>query len=147
MLVLKLSWQASTPANAAVGTGLIRDCSSGLRGFEAIRLRDHVSDLITAPTVSLNANVRLVDKTFIDDGLNGRQNALQSTTSRIAGRVNNVRHEDQIAVTNVVSWIDRSPRTRISESMQALRQSFVDVNDHRLLLFWIEVLGFKEQTF
>src|SRR6266550_603726 len=147
MLVLKLSRQASAPANAAVGAGHVRDCSSGLRGFEAIRLRDHVGDLITAPTVSLDANVRLVNKTFIDHGLNGRQHALQSTASRISGRVNDVRHEDQIAVTNVVSRIDRSARAWVSESMQALCGPLVDVNDHRVLLFWIEVVRFKEQTF
>ena len=97
--------------------------------------------------MSLNADVRLVNKTFIDHGLNGGQHALQSTASRIAGRINDVRHEDQIAVTDIVSWIDRSPRARIAESMQALRESFIDINDHRVLLFWIEVVRFKQQTF
>src|SRR5438552_4556610 len=124
MLVLKLSRQTSTPTNSAVGAGHIRDRGSGFRGFETICLRNHVSDLIATPTVSLNADVRFVNKTFIDHGLNGGQHALQSTASRIAGRVNNVRHENQIAVTNVVSRIDRSARARIPESMQALRQSF-----------------------
>src|SRR6266536_6547524 len=108
MLVLKLSRQTSAPANAAVSAGHVRDGSSGLRGFEPIRLRHHVSDLIAAPTVSLDADVRLVNKTLIDDGLNCGQHALQSTASRIAGRVDDVRHEDQIAVADVVSRIDRS---------------------------------------
>src|SRR5438034_10694373 len=120
MLVLKLAGQTSAPANAAVGACHIRDCGARLCGLETIRLRHHVSDLITAPTVSLDADVRLVNKTFIDHGLNGGQNALQSTAARIAGRVNNVRHEDQIAVADIVGWINRSPRSRIAESMQTL---------------------------
>src|SRR5207248_552712 len=118
MLVLKLSRQTSAPTNAAVGAGHIRDCSSGLRGFETICLRDHVGDLVTAPTVSLNADVRLVNKTFVDHSLNSGQHALQSTASRIASGVNDVRHEDQIAVTDVVSWIDRSTRAGIAKSVQ-----------------------------
>src|SRR3989440_9727112 len=101
MFVLKLSRQTGAPANAAVGAGHIRDRSPGFCGFETIRLRDHVGDLIAAPTVSLNADVRLVDKTFIDYGLNGGQHALQSTASRIARRVNDIQREDQIALTYV----------------------------------------------
>src|SRR2546426_11020271 len=77
MLVLKLARQATPPANATVGAGHIRYCSPGFRGFETICLRNHVSDLIAAPTVSLNGDVRLVNKTFIDHGLNGGQHALQ----------------------------------------------------------------------
>src|SRR5258707_1371745 len=123
MLVLKLSRQATPPANAAVGARHIRDGSAVLCSFEAVRLRHHVSDLITAPTVSLDADVRFVNKTFIDHGLNGRQHALQSAASRIAGRVNDVRHEDQIAVADIVSRIDRSAGAWIAESMQALGQS------------------------
>src|SRR5438094_6147656 len=136
MLVLKLSRQTTTPTNSAVGAGHIRDRGSGFRGFETICLRNHVSDLITTPTVSLNADVRLVNKTFIDHGLNGGQHALQSTASRIADRINDVRHEDQIAVTDIVSWIDRRPRARIAESIPSLLAAFIDINDHRVLLFW-----------
>ena len=31
--------------------------------------------------------------------------------------------------------------------MQTLREVFVDVNDHRVFLFWIEVVGLQQQSF
>src|SRR6266446_6194978 len=105
MFILELTRQTGAPTNATIGAGHIRDSSSGLRGFEAIGLRDHVSDLITAPTVSLNSDRVFVDKSFVNDGLNPRQHALQRTRSRIAGGVNNVRHENQIAVADIERWI------------------------------------------
>src|SRR5437867_888054 len=147
MLVLELTRKTAAPANTAIGAGHIRDGCAGLRGFEAIRLRDHVSDLITAPTVPLNSDRVFVDESLINDGLNSRQHALQRARSRIAGGVDNVRHENQIAVADIERWIDRSARAGIAKSVQSLRQSFVDVDDHRVLLLRIEVLGFQQQTF
>src|SRR6266404_533761 len=103
MLVLELARQTTAPTNPAVGTRHVCNRSAGFRGFETIRLRHHVSDLIAAPTVSLNPNVRLVNKATIDDGLNRGQHALQSTATRIARGVDDVRHEDQIAVADIES--------------------------------------------
>src|SRR3979409_2011435 len=103
MLVLELARQARAPTNTAVGAGHVRHRRAGRRGFEAIGLRHHVSDLITTPTVSLNSDRVLVDITPVDYGLDSRQHALQSALSRIASRVNNVRHENQIAIADIVS--------------------------------------------
>src|SRR5436305_10321138 len=115
MLVLKLARQPRAPANAAVGAGHVRDGGARFGGFEAIGLRDHVGDLISAPTVSLDADVVLVNESAIDDGLHRGQHALQSITSRIAGFVNNVRHENQVTVADVVSRINRSAGTGIAK--------------------------------
>src|SRR5882724_7439144 len=112
MLVLKLPRQTRAPANAAVCTRHVRYRRSGLSGFEPVRLRDHVGDLVSAPTVPLNSDVVL-----IDDGLNCRQHALQSTAPRIARGVDDVRHEDQIAVADIKSRIDRSARRGIPKCM------------------------------
>src|ERR1043166_9748767 len=98
MLVLKLTRQARAPANAAVSAGHIRDGCTGFGRFEAVRLRHHVSDLITAPTVTLYADVVLIDEAPVDDGLHRGQHTLQSLATGIAGFVNDVRHENQIAV-------------------------------------------------
>src|SRR5437764_15425282 len=115
MLVLKLPWQSRAPANAAVGAGHVRDGGARFGGFEAIGLRDHVGDLISAPTVTLDADVLLVNESAIDDGLHRGQDALQRVSSRIAGFVNNVRHKNQVAVADVISRIDRSARSRIAK--------------------------------
>src|SRR5437763_1177818 len=119
MLVLKLPRQPRAPADAAVGAGHVHDGGARFGGFEAIGLRNHVGDLIPAPTVSLDADVLLVNESAVDDGLDSRQNALQSITSRIAGFVNNVRHENQVTVADVVSRIDRSARAGIAKLMKA----------------------------
>src|SRR6185295_16755398 len=105
MLVLKLARQSRAPTNAAVGAGHVRDGGARFGRFEAIRLRDHVGDLIPAPTVSLDADVVLVNESSIDYGLHRREDALQRITSRIAGLIDNVRHENQVAVADVVSRI------------------------------------------
>src|ERR1041384_5662408 len=108
MFVLKLSRQTRAPADAAVGAGHVHDRRARFGCLEAIGLRDHVGDLITAPTVSLDTDVVLVKAPSIDDGSNGRLYALQSITAGIASLVNVVRHENQTAVAHVVSWFDRS---------------------------------------
>src|SRR2546423_8444843 len=120
MLVLKLARQPRAPANAAVGAGQVNDSGARFGGFEAVGLGDHVGDLISAPTVTLDADVLLVNESAIDDGLDRRQHALQRVTSRIAGFVNDVRHENKIAVADVVSRIDRSARAGIAKLMKAL---------------------------
>ena len=112
VLVLKLARQAGAPANAAVGAGHIRNQRAGRGRAKAIGLRDHVGDLIAAPTVSLNADRLLVNKALVDYRLNCRQHTLQRALSRIADRVNDVRHEDQVAVAGIESGIDRSARSR-----------------------------------
>src|SRR5712671_4739047 len=126
MLILELTRETAAPTNAAVSTGHIRDGGAGLRGFEAICLCHHVRDLITAPTVSLNSDRVFVHKSLVNDSLNSRQHTLQRTWSRIAGGVDNVRHENQIAVADIERRVDRSTRAGIAKSVQALRQSFVD---------------------
>src|SRR5437763_16288463 len=118
MLVLKLTRQAGAPADTTVGAGHVRYGGAGRGGFEAIGLRDHVSDLIAAPTVSLDTDRVFVDETFVDHGLNSRQHALHCALSGVAGRVNDVRHEDEITVAYIVSRIDRSARAGITKSVQ-----------------------------
>src|SRR5438132_4789159 len=127
MFVLKLTRQACAPADAAVGAGHVRDRGAGRGGFEAIGLRNHVRDLITAPTVSLNADRVFVDEAFIDDGLDSGQHALHGALAGITGRINDVRHENQVAIADIVSRIDRSAGTRITKSVQALTETLVDV--------------------
>src|SRR5438477_8707046 len=90
MLVLKLTRQSGAPADAAVGAGHVRDSGAGGGGFEAIGLRDHVGDLIAAPTVSLDSDRVFIDEALIDDGLDSRQHAFHGALAGIAGRVNDV---------------------------------------------------------
>src|SRR6202040_1667525 len=99
------------------------------------------SDLITAPTVSLNSNRVFIHEALINYGLNSGQHTLQRTLSGITDGVDDVGHEDQIAVADVESRIDGSTRAGIAESVQALRELFIDVHDHRVLLLRIEVFG------
>src|SRR6267142_937745 len=146
MLVLELARQARAPTNTVVSAGHVRDGRTGRCRFEAIGLRHHVSDLITAPTVSLDSDRVLVDIASVDHGLDTGQHALQSALSRITRRVDNVRHENQIAIADIVSWVNRGARSRITKSMQALRQLFIDVDDHRVLLFRIEVVGLEQKA-
>src|SRR5258708_36745396 len=113
MFVLELTRETTAPTNATVGAGHVGDGGAGLRGFEAIRLRHHVRDLIATPAVSLNSNRVFGDEALVDDGLDSRQNAFQSARPGIARRVDNVRHENQIAVADVERRVDRSTRTGI----------------------------------
>src|SRR6201988_5104145 len=90
---------------------------------------------------------RFVYVATINHRLNSWQHALQRAAARITYRVDDVRHVDEIAVADVVSGIDRRARRRIAKAMQALRKLFVNVPDHRILLFRIEVIRFEKQTF
>src|SRR5205085_10709737 len=139
--------KSRAPADAAVSAGHVHYGGAGLGGFEAIRLRDHVGDLVTTPTVSLDADVIFVNEAFVDNGLNGGQNALQRIATRIAGFVNDVRHENQVTVAEIVRRVDRSARAGIAKLMKALRQALVDINDHRVLLLRIEVIRLEQQSF
>src|SRR2546422_3855324 len=114
MLVLELARQARAPTNAAIGAGHVYDGRAGLRSFEAIGLRQHISDLITAPTVSLDSDRVLVDIAPVEHGLDCWQHAFQSALSRITGRVDNVRHENQVTIADVIRRVDRSARPGIT---------------------------------
>ena len=146
MFVLELARQARAPANAAVGAGHVRDGCARRRGFEPVGLRHHVSDLIAAPTVTLDSNRVFVHETFVHDGLDSRQYALQRALARIADRVDNVGQENQIAIADVESGIDGSAGRGIAKRVQALRQLFVDVDNHRILACRIEVFGLEQDA-
>src|SRR5436190_22859247 len=98
MFVLKLSGQPCAPTYAAVSARHIRNRRASRRGFEPCGLGDHISDLITAPTVSLNAYGIFIDEAFINYCLNAWQNTLQSALTGMSNRINDVRHKDHIAV-------------------------------------------------
>ena len=106
VFVLELAREPRAPANAAVGAGHIRHQCAGSGSFETIGLRDHVSDLVTAPTMALNADGVLFDEALIHDGLHGRQHALQRALTRITNVVDNVRHQDQITVAGIERSVD-----------------------------------------
>ena len=65
---------------------------------------------------------------------------------RVADRVGDVRHEHQVAVAGVVRGVDRGAGLRVDEVVQVLRQPFVDVHDHRVLLAGVEVLRLDEHA-
>src|SRR5262249_19630125 len=138
--VLELARQPGAPSASAVGAGHIAPEGAGRGGFEAVGLRDHIRDLITAPTVALNADGVFVDEALVDDRLNRGQHAFERALAGIADGVNDVGHQDQIAVTGVKRGVDRMARTRIDEPMYAFRELFVNVDDHRILPLRIEIV-------
>src|SRR5215475_9911459 len=127
-LVLELARQPGAPPDAAVGAGHIAHERPGRGGFESVGLRDHIRDLIAAPTVALNADLVLVDKALVDNRLNRGQHAFEGALARIVDGVNDIGHQDQIAIAGVKRGVDRMARTRIDEPVQAVRQSFVNVD-------------------
>src|SRR5678809_71893 len=131
MLVLKLARQSCSPANAAVGAGHIRNRRAGRGSLESSRLRDHISDLITTPTVALNSDRLLIDKALVYNRLNRWQNTSECALTRMPDGVNDIRHQYQVAVACVVRGIDRMARPRVHETMQSFRQRLVDVHNHR----------------
>src|SRR5437016_3899640 len=106
MLVLELPGNSRSPANAVVGAGHVSHRSVCGRCAEAVGLGDHVSDLVSAPTVALNADSLLIDKASSDYRIDSWQNTLQRALSRLANGVNNVRLQDEVSVAYIVAGQD-----------------------------------------
>src|SRR4029450_2842650 len=104
--ILELSRQPRAPPDAAVGAGHVSHERSGRGGFEPIGLRDPVGDLVAAPTVPLNADGVFVDEAEVNDRLDRGQYAFERALARIADGINDVRHQDQIAVAGVKRGVD-----------------------------------------
>src|SRR5262245_34021879 len=126
VFILKLPWQTRPPAYAAIGACHIGNRRSCFCGFESGGLRDHISNLITAPAMPLNADGVLIHKSFINHRLNSWQNTFQGTLPRMPYGVNNIGHQDQIAVTNIKRGVDIMTRLRWRKTMQAIRQFLID---------------------
>ena len=104
--VLKLAGTAAAPADAVVGGDHVGDRCAVFRGFEAVGLGDHVRDLIAAPTVTLDADVLLVDEAAGGDGVDAAEDAFECALAGVAGGVDDVGREDEVAVADVVGDVD-----------------------------------------
>ena len=80
---------------------MLDDRGAGLDGGEDVGLGDHVGDLIAAPAVALDADPPGIDEALVDDLLDGRQDALQGARPRVAGLVDDVGLEEDVAVADV----------------------------------------------
>src|SRR5438045_7633215 len=147
MLVLELPGNCRSPANAVLGAGHVGYRSTGGRGAEAVSLGDHVSDLVSAPTVPLNADGLLIDKSAGNDRVDGGQNTLQRALSRLADGVNNVRLQYEVSVAHIIAGNDGVGRLGFHKSMEVLGQLFIDVNQQRIFLLGIEILRLVEDAF
>src|SRR6185369_2892385 len=146
MLVLKLARQPGSPANPTVRAGHICYWRSGRCRFEPRSLSDHISDLVTAPTVSLYADRFLIHIALIDHRLDRRQHALKRALSGMPDRVDDVGFEHEITVARVEGRVDAVTGPRVNEAIQVFGQGLVDVNDHRILLRRIEVFGLDQHS-
>ena len=115
-LVLELPRQARAPADAVVGADHVGHRRARLRRLEAVGLRHHVGDLIAAPAVALDADRVLIHEALIHHRLDRRQHALQRALAGIAGGVDDVRRQHQVAVADVVADVDRRARRADSRS-------------------------------
>ena len=145
LLVLELPRQPGAPADAGVGARHIADGRSRFRTAKPIRLRDHVGDLVAAPRVALNADGLLVDEAQLHDGSDRGQHAAQRTLARLAGLVDDVGREDDVAVARVKRNVDARARCGVDETVHALREPFVDVDDHRVFFLRIEIRRLVER--
>ena len=88
-----------------------------------------------------------IDEALVHDGLDRRQDALQRALAGVAGRVDDVRHQHQVAVAHVVGDVDGVARRRPDERVHVLREPLVDVDHQRVLLRRVEVLRFIQRRF
>src|SRR5688572_5044683 len=139
LLVLELARTAGAVAHGRGGAGHVADDRTGLGGAEAIRLRDDVARLVAAPRMALEADALLVDVALGDDGVGRGHDAAIRTLAGMAGRVDDVRHEHDVAVARVESRVDDDGRCGRHEAVHDLREALVDVDDHRVLLRRVEV--------
>ncbi len=144
LLVLEGPRHPRPPADAAVGAGHVDDRRARLDGGEDVGLGDHVADLVAAPAVALDADALRVDETHPEDLLDGRDDALEGARPRVADLVNDVGHEDDVAVADVPREIDvRSGRGRIVP-VEAVGHLFIDVDHEGIFLGRVEVVGLDE---
>ena len=74
-----------------------------------------------------------------DDALLGR-------LAGVADRVDDVRHEPQVAVAHVVRRVGRRPRGGLRVTVDVVRVALVEVHHHRVLASRIEPLGLDEDS-
>src|SRR5215471_19110298 len=89
--------------------------------------------------MSLNPDRLFVHKTLIYYRLNRGQDALEGALAGMANRVDDVGLEHEVTIARIERWVDAVTGPRIYETIHVFRQRLVDVDDHRVLLVWIEV--------
>ncbi len=144
LLVLERARHAGAPADAAVGADHVRHRRAGLHRGEHVGPRDQVRDLVAAPRVPLDADPLRIDEALRDDGVDRGDDALLGALARIAGVVDDVGHQHDVAVADVAGDVDARARARRAVAVQPLRQLLVDVDHQRVLLRRVEVLGLGE---
>ena len=147
LFVLVHPAHARAPPDASVGAGHVGDRRAGFGSLEQVRLRDHVGDLVAAPTVSLHADVFFVHKALIDQGRDTGHHGVERALARITDFVGDVRHEYEIPATGVERKADARPRRdRRAMPVQAVRHFLVEIHHHRIFLRGVETLRFVEHA-
>ena len=83
---------------------------------EHVGARDQVRDLVAAPRVPLDADPLRIDEALRDDGVDGGDDALLGALARIAGVVDDVRHQHDVAVADVAGDVDAGAGVRARDS-------------------------------
>ena len=146
LFVLELARAAGAPADAVVGGDHVDDGCAVFCGFEARGLGDHVGDLVAAPAVALDADVLFVDEAARGDGVDSAEDAFERALAGVAGGVDDVGREDEVAVRDVVADVDRVHGARVDEVVEVLRELLVEVDDHRIFFVRVEVFGLVEDA-
>src|SRR5436190_19756744 len=94
--------------------------------------------------MALDADPLRIDVALRHDRVDGWNDALHRARARVSGFVDDVRLEDDVAIADVAGEVDARADVRPAVAVQALRELLVDVDHHRILLRWIEVVRLDE---
>ena len=145
MLVLKLPAPPAAPTDATVGRKHIHYRRAGLNGGEHVGLGDHVSRLVTAPAVALHPDAAAVDEAIVEQAGDARHHAVVRALAGVADAVDHVRVKDHVALAHVVAVVDAAAaRHRCAVAVNSLAAPLVVVDEHRVFVAVVEVVGFDE---
>ena len=149
MLILELANHSRAPADSAISTCHISNRSTCTCSFpfKYLRLSDHIGNLITTPALPLNRDIVPVNPRIFTQLLNARYNAVESTLSRMANLVIDIRYKYKITVTCKVCYVDsRAAWSRSPVIVQIVTCPFVEIDNHRILFGRIKILRFMQDS-
>ena len=145
LLVLKHSTSTTAPSNATVGAGHVADRGARFGTGKHVGLGDQVRRLVTAPTVPLHSDVIFVHKALGNQVANTWQDRIGRTRTRLSCLVRNVRNEDEISPAHIEAVAnDGATGRRRIVTMEVVGVSLIEIDQQRILLVRIEVVGSKQ---
>src|SRR5260221_3937868 len=147
-LLLKRAADACCPPDAAIGAGHICHGSAGLRRGEQTRAGDEVGYLVTAPAVTLDADLCGVYPFETRQIAERRDHGVIGVLTGLTGLVENIRIESEIPVADKIRDIDGSPhRLRRHILVAGFGISFVEIKNDRVFFGAVEIFRFIKQAF